>query len=110
EEELTCTEIATSLRPRYLGAWVNRGYALMKLNRFREAVSAYTRALEIFPGFAAAWVNMAIAYCHMEEFARAVSCFYEAELLRPLENPRSLYWKGVALSRSGRRREAIAVL
>jgi len=110
EEELTCTEIATSLRPRYVGAWVNRGYALMKLRRFREAVSAYIRALEVYPRFASAWINMGIACCHMGDYARAASCFEEAERIRPLMNVRDLYWKGVALSRSGRRKEAIAIL
>jgi len=110
EEELTCTAIATSLRPRYVGAWVNRGYALLKLKRREEALSCLSKALAIYPGFSAAWVLRGIAYCEIGKFREALSCFARAEESRPLTGSRNLYWKGLALSRAGMRREAIRIL
>ncbi|MCQ8894815.1 MAG: tetratricopeptide repeat protein [Methanolinea sp.] len=110
EEELTCTEIATSLRPRYVGAWVNRGYTLLKLKRHREALSALSWALSISPGFSSAWVLKGITLCEMGRFPEALSCFVCAEESRPLSGPRNLYWKALALSRSGQRKEAVRLL
>lgn len=110
EEELECTGVATTLRPRYVGAWVNRGYALLKLRRREEAISCFSRALSIYPGFVAAWVQKGIALCELGKFREAVSCFARAEESRPLSGPRNLYWKGLALSRAGQRRDAVRIL
>jgi superkiller protein 3 len=110
EDELTCTAIATSLRPRYVGAWVNRGYAFLKLRRFEEALSCFSQALSIYPGFSSAWTLKGIAFCELRRFRDAVSCFTRAEESRPFSGSRNLYWKGLALSRTGRREEAISIL
>lgn len=110
EDELTCTAIATSLRPRYVGAWVNRGYAFLKLRRFGEALECFSRALSIYPGFSSAWILKGIASCELGRFRDAVSCFARAEESRPLSGARNLYWKGLALSRTGMRKDAIRIL
>jgi len=110
EEELECTAIATSLRPRYVGAWVNHGYALLKLKRRKEAVSSFSRALAIYPGFSSAWILEGIAYCELGKFRDALACFARAEESRPLTGSRNMYWKGLALSRTGMRKEAVRIL
>ena len=104
EEELACCERATELRPRYIGAWVNAGHALMQLNRNHDAVLAFNRAIRIYPYFTAAWVNKGIALCGLGEYHAALSCFdYPGEDI----SARTLYWKGLALSRTGRYKEAV---
>lgn len=109
-EEVACSEKALSLRPRYLNAWVNLGYALLKLKHYREARIAFVQALQIYPGHAAAWTNLGITHCHLGEYTLAVSCLREAERLRPQTGSRALYWKGLALSQTGRHSEAIPCL
>ena len=51
EAEIHCCDRALELRPRYLSAWVNRGYAYGKLRWYEEEIICYDRALKIYPFF-----------------------------------------------------------
>ena len=57
-----------------LGAEIARGNALMQLNRPREAVRAYTRALTWHPASLKAWVNRGVAALQLGELASARQC------------------------------------
>lgn len=107
--EFDCCNNATTLNPRYIGAWVNKGYALMQLERYREAISCFNHAIRIYPEYCTAWINKGVSYCLSGDNDRAVSCFDRAERMCAV-NPRTLYWKGLALSRVGRYKEAIDYL
>jgi tetratricopeptide (TPR) repeat protein len=78
----------------------------MQLRRYREAISSFNRALRIFPDYCSAWINKGISYCLAGDNDRAVSCFDRAERICTV-SPRTLYWKGLALSRLGRYKESI---
>ena len=43
EAEIQCCDRALELRPRYLSAWVNRGYAFGKSKWFEEEIICYDR-------------------------------------------------------------------
>ncbi|MFO0881315.1 MAG: serine/threonine-protein kinase [Gemmataceae bacterium] len=51
-----------ALRPRYSGAWYNRGIAYLRLGRFDRAIDDFTRALELHPQFTPARVTRALAH------------------------------------------------
>jgi tetratricopeptide (TPR) repeat protein len=88
---------------------VNRGYALMQLKQYREAISSFNHALRIYPDYCTAWINKGVSHCLAGEYEKAVTCLNRAEGICPV-NPRNLYWKGLALSRLGKYREGLDCL
>ena len=52
--------------------YFNRGVANDSSGRFNEAISDYSKALEIDPGFAAAYNNRGIAYELIGQYDRAI--------------------------------------
>jgi tetratricopeptide (TPR) repeat protein len=88
---------------------VNRGYALMQLKRYREAIASFNHAIRIYPDYCGAWINKGVSHCLAGEDEKAVTCFDRAETICPV-NGRNLYWKGLALSRIGRYRDALECL
>jgi tetratricopeptide (TPR) repeat protein len=85
------------------------GYALVQLGRYRDAIRACNRAIRIYPHFMAAWVTKGIALCGLMEYYAALDCFeYAGE--EASGSTRALYWRGLALSRTGQFREAIDCL
>ena len=60
---------------------LNRGTCLARLERLREAVEAFTRALDIDPRDAAAWHNKGLALARLGQDDEARYCFARSRAL-----------------------------
>ncbi len=96
--------------PDNLGAWIRLGNLLMDSGRFREAIAAYEKALELRPEDANVRVDMGTCYRNAGESERAAEEYRKALSFDPsnLQAHRNL---GVVLAYDlGRTKEAIAEL
>jgi tetratricopeptide (TPR) repeat protein len=59
ERATTILETLVSESPRSEAAWLNYGYALRGAGRYREAIDAYHKCIELEPGCAGAWQALA---------------------------------------------------
>ncbi len=60
---------------------LNRGVCLARLERLREAVEAFTRALDIDPRDVAAWHNKGLALARLGQDDEAKYCFARGRAL-----------------------------
>jgi tetratricopeptide (TPR) repeat protein len=87
-------------------AWRRRGFALIKLERFEEAVICYDRALELDPEDAVAWQRKGFALGRLRRFSEAELCFDRALALDP-SSITALHGKGWILVTQRRYDEAV---
>jgi tetratricopeptide (TPR) repeat protein len=59
------------MNPKDAEACVSRGIAYYKENLYDQAISDYTKALEIEPRYALAYVNRGIAYYFKREYEKS---------------------------------------
>ena len=65
---------ATQITPQFSGAWLTLGALLMEMNKYLDAITAYTKATELEEKNADAWAGLGNAYARAmnpEEAARA---------------------------------------
>ncbi|MBE9046401.1 tetratricopeptide repeat protein [Pleurocapsales cyanobacterium LEGE 10410] len=87
---------ANDLKPYWL-AWSGTGDALYLLERYSEALEAYTEATELNPAEATAWQKQGDVLYRLEQFPEAIAAYDRALELEP--NNGELYnLKGRALS------------
>ncbi len=100
--------LAASSLPRDAAATTlaNRGAALMKLERYQDAVDDYTNALELKPGFVSALTGRAAAYLNLGELDLAIVDNSAVILVSP-DNKMALNNRGTAYLLSGYVFEAI---
>lgn len=84
ERALDDYEDAVRLNPVLLNAWINRGNALVRLKRFKEAVENYDKAVELSDGQSAlAFYNRGLAYEKQGNKARARRDYLRAVEIDP---------------------------
>jgi tetratricopeptide (TPR) repeat protein len=64
-------------------AWLNAGIAAYALERYRDAASAQTSAIEANPGLAAAYENRALAYDKLDKVNKALADYASAISIEP---------------------------
>jgi tetratricopeptide (TPR) repeat protein len=69
--------------PRDADFYHNRGLTHARQLRFDEAISDYTKAIEISPGFAEAYYIRGLVYCEKGEYDKAISDFSKVIKLKP---------------------------
>lgn len=63
--------------------WNSKGYALLKLHRYAEAIPALETATRLQPDLTAAWVNLGEAYLRAKQLGKAISTLEQALKLAP---------------------------
>jgi tetratricopeptide (TPR) repeat protein len=81
-------------------AWLNRGLALMKAERYAEAVTSYDRAIQLKPQNSLAWFNRGIASAKLHKYAEAVTAYDRVLQMQP-NDCEAWFYKGMALNTSG---------
>lgn len=71
--------------------WNNKGYALLKLQRYPEAIPASETATRLQPDLVAAWVNLGEAYLRSKQLGKAISTLEQALKLAPRAADARLY-------------------
>lgn len=72
---------ALALKPKLADAWLGRGNALVKLERYDEAFAAYDRALALKPGLAGAWLGHLLA--NLGRFNDSLAAYGKALAVKP---------------------------
>jgi hypothetical protein len=98
---------AIALWPAAGEVWHDRGVALLRLGRAREAADSFERALAQMPGSAVTWYALGAARSQAGQPDRAIEALERAVALSPA-NPRYRLDLGTALATLGRTEEAEA--
>jgi tetratricopeptide (TPR) repeat protein len=72
-------------------AWSGKGYALMRLKRYDEAVQALETAVRLQPDFANAWINLGQALLMQKQLGKAIHALERATTLAPKAADARLY-------------------
>jgi tetratricopeptide (TPR) repeat protein len=97
---------ALTLDPLYLDVWIQKGFALDRMGKSREALDCYNKALEIDPENLGIRCLKGFAFNNLKEFEKSIESYDEVLKVKP-EDIFSLYQKGLALESLGRYGEAM---
>lgn len=102
-------ELAIRIDPRYVDAWVEKGYAHFHLGEYTVAISSYDRAIELDVDNAPAWNLKGLAYYKMKNYDRAIESCEKAVDIDPNDGM-SWYNKACYLTLSGKVDEGLDAL
>src|ERR1041385_6147561 len=71
-------ELALRLDPKFVEAWIKKGYAHFHLRDYSFAISSYDMALNIDPDNHEAWNLKGLAYYKMNNYSKAIECCTKA--------------------------------
>lgn len=71
------------LTPDDTDGWFKRGNALLRLDRYADALNSYDRMLELDRDSEVGWYNRGIALALLERYRDAIASFDEALRLNP---------------------------
>ncbi len=106
EDKLRLYDKALNLDPLFLDAWIQKGFALDRMGKSKEALACYDRALEIDPENLGIRCLKGFAFNNLREFEKSIESYDEVLKVNP-DDVFSLYQKGSALESLGRYREAM---
>jgi Tfp pilus assembly protein PilF len=106
EDKRRMYDKALTLDPLYLDAWIQKGFALDRMGKSREALDCYDKALEIDPENIGVKCLKGFAFNNLREFEKSIESYDEVLKINP-KDVFSLYQKGSALENLGRYGEAM---
>lgn len=106
EEKHRLYDKALNLDPLHLDAWIQKGFALDRMGKSREALECYDKALEIDPENLGVRCLKGFAFNNLKEFEKAIESYDEVLKVKP-DDVFSLYQKGSVLESLGRYGEAM---
>lgn len=71
--------------------WNGKGYALIKLRRYPEAIPALETATRLQPDLIAAWINLGEAYLRSKQLGKAIATLEQALKLAPKATDAQLF-------------------
>jgi tetratricopeptide (TPR) repeat protein len=80
-EAIRCYDAGLAIDATNPDAWINKGAALLALNRGQEAIACFDRAIALRPSDSGAWNNKGYALFFMNQFAAALPVLEEAQRL-----------------------------
>jgi tetratricopeptide (TPR) repeat protein len=92
---LAACESAISLDPKLVNAYVNKGMALLALQRFSDAIACFDQAVECSPAYAEGHANRAVALLALHRHQEALdsndrAIFFKPSMGRKLKYDQSL--------------------
>jgi tetratricopeptide (TPR) repeat protein len=106
EDKLRLFDKALTLDPLYLDAWIQKGFALDRMGKSKEALACYDKALEIDPENLGVRCLKGFAFSNLKEFEKSIESYDEVLKANP-EDLFALYQKGSSLESLGRYGEAM---
>lgn len=108
-DAIRCFELALRIDPKYVDAWVKKGYAHFHMGEDTVAISAYDRALEVDVNNAEAWNLKGLAYYKLKNYEKAIECCEKAVDIDPNDGM-AWYNRACYLTLSGRVDEGLEAL
>ncbi len=82
-KSLNFSERALKVDASNVHSWSNKGYSLLKLQRFPESIEALETAVRLRPDFANAWINLGEANLRSQQLSRAIAALDKALKIEP---------------------------
>lgn len=82
-KSLGYTDRALEIDSASANSWSNKGYSLLKLQRYNEAIEAIQTAINLQPDFANAWINLGEANLRAKQLGKAITVLEKACQLVP---------------------------
>lgn len=83
EDAIRSFELALRIDPKYVDAWIKKGYAHFHLGQYSVAIYSYDKALDIDLNDGEAWNMKGLAYYKMNNYERAVEACEKAIDINP---------------------------
>jgi tetratricopeptide (TPR) repeat protein len=83
EEAIASYNKAIEIKPSYLEAWSNRGFALRQLGKYEEAIASYDKVINIDPENASTYYARGLTRYELGDVAGAAADYIEAIRLNP---------------------------
>lgn len=77
-QSLVYADRAIGVNAASSNSWSNKGYTLLKLKRYAEAVQAFETATRLQPDFTNAWINLGEAHMRQNQFGKAIAVLEKA--------------------------------
>jgi tetratricopeptide (TPR) repeat protein len=90
-KSLEYMEQATAIHPGIPENWSNKGYSLLKLKRYDDAVKAFETAIHLQSDFVNAWINLGEAKLRQGKLGEAIQTLEHATKLTPNSLDAQLY-------------------
>lgn len=90
KERLEFVETKLKEFPQYVDLWVEKGYLLVRLKRYEEAIPALETALNIKPDLADAWLVKSLAFFRQERYDDSLTAIDKAIQFRGSEAEKKL--------------------
>lgn len=109
DDAIRTFELALRIDPKFVDAWIKKGYAHFHLEQIPAAISCYDRALDIDFDNSEAWNLKGLAYYRAGNYDRALECCEKAIDINPADGM-SWYNKACYLTLNGRIDDGIEAL
>jgi tetratricopeptide (TPR) repeat protein len=109
EDAIRSFELALRIDPKYVDAWIKKGYAHFHLGQYTVAIHSYDKALDIDVNDGEAWNMKGLAYYKMNNYEKAVEACEKAIDINPNDGM-SWYNKACYLTVVGRVDEGMEAL
>lgn len=73
-DAIRCFELSLRIDPKFVNAWIKKGYAHFHLAEYRVAISCYDNALDLDINNYEAWNLKGLAYYRMNNLIKAIEC------------------------------------
>jgi tetratricopeptide (TPR) repeat protein len=83
EDAIRSFELALRLDPKYVDAWVKKGYAHFHLGEYNSAILSYDKALEVDVNNVEPWNLKGLAYYGLKNYDKAISACEKAIDVNP---------------------------
>ncbi|MFY9799001.1 MAG: tetratricopeptide repeat protein [Candidatus Nitrosopolaris sp.] len=83
EDAIRSFELALRIDPKYVDAWIKKGYAHFHLGQYTVAIYSYDKALDIDLNDGEAWNMKGLAYYKMNNYEKAVEACEKAIDINP---------------------------
>src|SRR5215831_5415646 len=83
EDAIRSFELALRIDPKYVDAWIKKGYAHFHLGQYTVAIHSYDKALDIDLNDGEAWNMKGLAYYKMNNYEKAVEACEKAIDINP---------------------------
>ncbi|MFZ0509973.1 MAG: tetratricopeptide repeat protein [Candidatus Nitrosopolaris sp.] len=109
EDAIRSFELALRIDPKYVDAWIKKGYAHFHLGQYTVAIYSYDKALDIDLNDGEAWNMKGLAYYKMNNYEKAVEACEKAVDINPTDGM-SWYNKACYLTVIGKVDEGMEAL
>jgi tetratricopeptide (TPR) repeat protein len=74
-----------NVKPDFAGAYYQKGYCLLQIIRYEEAIASFDKAIELMEKYAWAYYQKGVCFIKLDKREEARECFHTARTIDPDE-------------------------